>query len=123
MDNKSKLTDARLFRDEGCYYLHLEYEIENDKEIRKVICPKVSFPIHDSCTIELEWDGRHPFIDIGFGIMMPMNKSDIFFGCYDKDIVRDVYYAEKIIKTKSKKMTVAEIEEALGHKVEIIAEE
>lgn len=117
---ETKLHNAKMWRDKKCYYLELEYIIETDNDTRKVVFPKVSFPIPDYYDVYHEVDESNPCIDINYGKLL-LNKGNVYFA--DGPIAKDVYYAEKIIKTKTKKMTVAEIEEALGHKVEIIAEE
>ena len=119
--NETRLNNAKMWRDKEGYYLELEYIIETDENISKVVFPKVSFPIPDYYDVYYPVNNSPPFIDIHTGRDLYLNKGNIYFA--DGTKVKDVYSAEKIIKTKTKKMTVAEIEEALGHKVEIIAEE
>lgn len=119
--DKTKLNNAKMWRYKNQYYLELEYIRETDNDMRKIVFPKVNFPISNRYTVRHEVDEFNPCIDIGTGRELLVEKGNIYFA--DGTTAKDVHYAEKIIETKTKKMTVAEIEEALGHKVEIIAEE
>lgn len=116
--NEYKLIDASLVEDaDGRHYLDLTYEYEDQYRISKVHFPMVRLPIervryiNSSCSY---WDREHS-VEFGNGLELSLSKY--------KDIDGNEYvYKAEVIKEKTQKMTVAEIEKKLGYKIEIVSE-
>lgn len=96
------------------YYLDVTYTVETPEEIKEINIPKVMLGLNNhSFTITRRRDYvyglYHMFADIGLG---------------NKDLLdqKGDYFTEKLIETKTKEMTLDEIEKKLGHKVKIINE-
>ena len=121
----SCLKDLKLYKEDGKYYLHAEYKKENDDEITRTIIPKIELPIMHYPFIE-SYDGLYGIrcnIDLGFGALTAL-RGDVSDPRNGKTCdATDVFYASYVIKTKTKKMTLSEIEKKLGHKIELVSED
>ena len=122
--NEYKLIDASLVEDaDGCHYLDLTYEYEDQYRISKVHFPMVRLPIERIGNINhifISSSVRHEKVSIDFGTC----DFDLELMCREfKDVDGSEYiYRVETIKEKTQKMTVAEIEKKLGYKIEIVAE-
>ena len=121
----SYLKDLKLYKEDGKYYLHAEYEKEDDDKITRTIVPKIELPVMHYPYIE-NYEGLCGIrcdIDLGFGSLTALrgNVSDPRNGKMCD--ATDVFYASYVIKTKTKKMTLSEIEKVLGHKIELVSED
>ena len=116
---KYRIEDSEVYAEDGRLYLSLKYHIDTDDQLIEVILPKVNLGIQTvgcpSIYANLGLDCRN-YIKCGD------NEYDILPGI-GHDGANHVYYTEKILKQKTKKMTVAEIEEKLGYKIEIVSED
>ena len=108
------LVSVKLYKDPVWgYCLNVTYRIETPEEIREVNIPKMRLNITPNWfTISTKTDGMYgchhsAFADIGFGAQELLYKGNY-------------YYTEKVVKTKTKEMTLDEIEKKLGHKVKIV---
>lgn len=116
-DNKNEkveLKDVKLIKNSYGYCLDMTYRVEDDTEIREVHIPYLQLPISPHIfEIRNDWDEYSSFYvaDVGFG---PMRM----FGTVAKD--KGETFIIKVIKEKTKEMTLAEIEKKLGHKVKIV---
>ena len=121
----SCLKDLKLYKEDNRYYLHAEYEKEDDDKITRTIIPKIELPIMHYPFIE-SYDGLCGIrcnIDLGFGTLTAL-RGDVSDPRNGKTgNVTDVFYANYVIKTKTKKMTLSEIEKILGHKIELVSED
>lgn len=122
--NKHELKECRLFEDCGHYYLYLRYIIEDDKEVAEYIIPKV----------DIRFNKYQAPTSVHFYSNNPFDRCHIHkleLGCEQftlhegegHDGANHVYMTKKVIETKTKKMTVAEIEKKLGYKIEIVSED
>ena len=113
---KVVLKNVKAFMEDGKPYLKLLYVVENSKEIYTVTVPKAELPITTDMLV-IERDSNHPhegsaaqpaWIDLerGYLTLHP-----------DKSFRKTI---RKVIKTKTRKMTVAEIEKELGYSIEIV---
>lgn len=102
-----KLTKAKLYEDEVGYSLALTYRVESLDQVSEVHIPRVALKLKNG-PITIEQDCGMAYIDVGFG-MTPVLKG--FTG---------TYFTTKVIETKTKEMTLEEIEKKLGHKVKIV---
>lgn len=110
----SKNTSVRKF------YLEVSYLSENEKEVRRIVYPKVELPIIQNRIPEMESMGLDPRdgiimgIDLGFGLLKPTTISLSDEECF--------VYSEQI-EAKTIDMTIEEIEAKLGHKIRIVTKE
>ena len=114
--DKAELKNIKLVENGGSYFLDVTYEYENKYGIYKLNIPKIHLPIMTNripaYVFEMSPRSYQPYltVDLGFG---------------ELDVMRDFEtgFTHKIteIEKKTHKMTVAEIEAALGYKVEIVS--
>ena len=116
---KYEIKAAKVYEADGNLYLSLKYHVETDNELREIIIPKISLDIQTvGC----------PSMSVALGsgeeylLHCNGNKYKILPGV-GHDGANHVYFTEKILRQKPKKMTVAEIEKKLGYKIEIVAED
>lgn len=114
--DRAELKDIKLVEDGKSYFLDVTYEYENKYGVYELNIPKVHLPI---MTDQLPFYKRSCYsivfdpevtVDLGFG------ELDVL-----KDHKSGVTHKITEIKKKTQKMTVAEIEAALGYKVEIVS--
>ena len=111
-DTTVMLTGLELKNDVCGAYLDATYQIETPEEIKECHIPRICLPISiDGFKLKSEFDyvlrPKHT-VDIGFG---DMNLKP--------DKAGNTYYL-KVLETKTKEMTLDEIEKKLGHKVKIV---
>lgn len=120
VEDKLCITNAESWVEKGLVYLKLTYRVENLDEVYTMTLNKLRLPIipnnvaidsgyEDGFTFDECRNYRHQ-IRLGSTHMTILSDDR---GC-------DIEY--KTIKKKSRKMTVKEIEKALGYSVEIISE-
>ena len=107
------LVKANLRHDNSGYYLDLVYRVEDDKTVELYKLPRVRLPLKENdVTIRTDHDGfsyiSHANVGFGYLRLHP-----------DKN---GVQYTVETIETKTKEMTLEEIEKKLGHKVKIVSE-
>ena len=123
----SCLKDLKLYKEDDRYYLYAEYEKEDDDKITRTIIPKIELPVMHYPYIE-NYEGLCGIkcdIDLGFGSLTAL-RGDVSYPRNGKMCdVTNVFYVNyvKKIKTKTKKMTLSEIEKKLGHKIELVSED
>lgn len=116
-----KLKDVKLYKEDNTYFLDVTYETETDAYVSVINIPRVLLPLSNTCNIISDYSEevvkgiRNPKVSLGLSL-------DIELPIYRKCVFNE-YYTEKIIKEKTKEMTLAEIEKKLGHKVKLISEE
>lgn len=120
-DHDFNLTDVTVYKEDGEFFLSATYHGEDLHEEYEINIPKIALPIrphelnldyHDAdCLMDricspcyLETTIDYP----GYGTLRAMSS-------------KGKHFTKTIIKNKKRKMTVAEIEKALGYKVEIIS--
>lgn len=115
---KINLVDAKLCEDKvDGFYLDLTYEIDTPNDIREIHIPKVLLPI-DRHGLHIS---KEPNFSLG-----PIYFNNYLYLSDDTKLkietVDKILYTERVVHTKTKKMTLQEIEEKLGHKVELVSE-
>jgi hypothetical protein len=115
MMTEGKLMDVKLVKEDGGYYLNLTYQHEDDKAVYETNIPRVYLPINTYGFDYAEFDfGIHStkerVIDIGFGELKIIPDK------------KDSFLVIEVVETKTKEMTIEEIEKILGHKVKIVGE-
>ena len=111
-DHKITVKDAKLKKSMQGYSLDVTYTIETPSEIQELHIPRMMLPLgHNNIIINTEFDyygGSWCTVDVGFGNLRVLESDDGKF-CTLKNI-----------ETKTKEMTLGEIEKKLGHKVKIV---
>ena len=113
-DYKVDLIDVKLRKDESLgYCIGVVYRIETPEQIRELRIPKIRLGINPHELNIKTWYEEYGF---GNGVV-----ADVGFGeCEVYEGQRGHYYTDTIIETKTKEMTLEEIEKKLGHKVKIV---
>lgn len=113
---KVVLKNVEAFMEDGKPYLHLVYVVENSKEIYTVTVPKAELPIPtDMLTINRDSD--YPYEgSVNQPAWIGLERSYLTLHP-DKSFRKTI---RKVIKTKTRKMTIAEIEKELGYSIEIV---
>ena len=114
--SKTTLENIELHHDKAGYYLSAEYLIETETEVAQLRIPRIAFEV-DTGSVTIHQTDHIDYIDIGLIDSLPLSKGR------DKKTGKDVYYIREIIETKTKEMTVAEIEKKLGYKIKIVSED
>ena len=114
-DEKAELKDVKLIKKNNSYYLDLTYRVEDDKEVREFNIPCLHLPINNG-RFRIIHEHNLPYYnrylaDIGFGETRMLGADACECGSC---------YTIKTIETKTKEMTLEEIEKKLGHKVKIV---
>lgn len=118
--NKCFLKDAQIYIQDGSRYLKLVYEYEDSYGIHELTIPQVEFPFGNRLNLIHIYENN----PIWQGLSIRLCTEGDVTNVYLHDTKSDdglVYYTDKIIKRKPKKMTIEEIERELGYKVEIVS--
>lgn len=108
------LKDLQLYKENNKYYLSALLDHEDKGGYYKVSVPKIRLPISCNCLIDAECDNH-------FGEPIYSVTVNLGFGELNVEPIDDKnnYYTLNCIKEKIHKMTLAEIEKALGYKIEL----
>lgn len=130
-EENSKLVHAKLYKEsDGYYYMSLDYEYEaiDGKHLLRI--PKVEFPFSTGYIPIIRYTEEIDTAGDGFKIpsteysvdslcqvrAWPSTTKDPKTGISCKDTCMTNYLTEPAVK----KMTIGEIEKALGYKIEIV---
>lgn len=117
--NKCFLKDAQIYSQDGNRYLKLVYEYEDSYGIHELTIPRVEFPFGNRLNL-FYIHGNNPELQrLSIRLCTEGNVANVYLH-NSKSYDGLVYYTDKIIKHKPKKMTIEEIERELGYKVEIV---
>ena len=123
LDNLRKkcfLKDAQIYIQDGSRYLKLVYEYEDGYGIHELIVPQVEFPFGNRLNLKHIYEANPALRRLSIRLCTEGDIANVFL--YDtKTDDGFVYYTDKIIKRKPKKMTIEEIEQKLGYKIEIVS--
>lgn len=125
-DNFVKLKDLKLHKEhhasnntkEGSdsYYLSAVYEYENNFVVSEITIPHIALPLNVITGFDTDYTAYSFGDDVEYTLHMPGNHT---LPVYRTD--KGVYYEEKIIKEKRQKMTLEEVEDTLGYKIELVS--
>ena len=123
MDNLEKncfLKDAQIYIQDDTRYLKLVYDYEDSYGIHELTIPQVEFPFGNRLNL-IYIHENNPALQRLF--IHPCTEGDVanVYLHDTKSYDGLVYYVDKVIKHKPKKMTLEEIERELGYKVEIVS--
>ena len=118
--NKCFLKDAQIYIQDGSRYLKLVYEYEDSYGIHELTIPQVEFPFGNRLDLTYIHENNPALQRLSIRLCTVGDLTNVYL--YDtKSDDGLVYYTDKIIKQKPKKMTIEEIERELGYKVEIVS--
>ena len=114
--DKTKLKHIELVDENNSYFLDVTYEYENKYGVYELNIPRIHLPICRTMIPNYKVD-----YDITYNNVMSV---DFGFGYLDAISAPGTKFTHKItqIKKKPQKMTLAEIEAKLGHKIELVSE-
>ena len=117
---KCFLKDAQIYIQDGSRYLKLVYEYEDGYGIHELTVPQVEFPFGNRLNLKHIYEANPALRRLSIRLRTEGDVANVFL--YDtKTDDGFVYYTDKIIKRKPKKMTIEEIEQKLGYKIEIVS--
>ena len=123
LDNLRKkcfLKDAQIYIQDGSRYLKLVYEYEDGYGIHELTVPQVEFPFGNRLNLKHIYEANPALRRVSIRLCTEGDVANVFL--YDtKTDDGLVYYTDKIIKHQPKKMTIEEIEQKLGYKIEIVS--
>lgn len=123
LDNLRKkcfLKDAQIYIQDGSRYLKLVYEYEDGYGIHELTVPQVEFPFGNRLGLTYICENNPELQRLAIYLCTVGDFANVFL--YDtKTDDGFVYYTDKIIEYKPKKMTIEEIEQKLGYKIEIVS--
>ena len=118
--NKCFLKDAQIYIQDDTRYLKLVYEYEDSYGIHELTIPQVEFPFGNRLNLIHICENNPALQRLSVRLCTEGDVTSVYL--YDtKSDDGLVYYTDKIIKYKPKKMTIEEIEQKLGYKVEIVS--
>lgn len=118
--NKCFLKDAQIYIQDDTRYLKLVYEYEDSYGIHELTIPQVEFPFGNRLGLTYICENNPELQRLSIHLCTEGDVANVFL--YDtKTDDGFVYYTDKIIKYKPKKMTIEEIEQKLGYKIEIVS--
>ena len=117
---KCFLKDAQIYIQDGSRYLKLVYEYEDSYGIHDLTLPQVEFPFGNRLGLTYICENNPELQRLAIRLCTVGDFANVYL--YDtKSHDGFVYYTDKIIKHKPKKMTIEEIEQKLGYKIEIVS--
>ena len=123
MDNLEKncfLKDAQIYIQDGSRYLKLVYEYEDSYGIHELTIPQVEFPFGNRLNLIYIHENNPALQRLSIHLCTEGDVANVYLH-NSKSYDGSVYYTNKIIKRKPKKMTIEEIEREHGYKVEIVS--
>lgn len=118
--NKCFLKDAQIYIQDDTRYLKLVYEYEDSYGIHELTIPQVEFPFGNRLNLKHVYEANPALRRCSIRLCTEGDVANVFLHNTKTDD-GFVYYTDKIIKYKPKKMTIEEIEQKLGYKVEIVS--
>ena len=117
---KCFLKDAQIYIQDGSRYLKLVYEYEDSYGIHELAIPQVEFPFGNRLDLTYICENNPALQRLSIRLCTEGDVANVYLH-NSKSYDGLVYYTDKIIKRKPKKMTLEEIERELGYKVEIVS--
>lgn len=118
--NKCFLKDAQIYIQDDTRYLKLVYEYEDSYGIHELTIPQVEFPFGNRLNLKHVYEANPALRRYSIRLCTEGDVANVFLHNTKTDD-GFMYYTDKIIKYKPKKMTIEEIEQKLGYKVEIVS--
>ena len=114
------LKDAQIYMQDGIRYLKLVYQYEDKDGIHELTIPQVEFPFGNRPGLTYICENNPELQRLSIRLCTVGDFANVYLHDTKSDD-GTVYYLDKIIKYKPKKMTIEEIEKKLGYKIEIVS--
>ena len=114
------LKDAQIYMQDGIRYLKLVYQYEDEAGIHELTVPQVEFPFGNRLNLKHIYETNPALRRASIRLCTDGDIANVYLHDTKSDDGM-VYYLDKIIKYKPKKMTIEEIEKKLGYKIEIVS--
>lgn len=120
------LKKADIFREGNEWFMHLEYEYEEDRGKHLVTLPKVEFPCSLWYTPNIDFQPcLLPSLDdksasIKISESLNLHEGNVTDPLTNKTI--NAFYTDIIVEPKIHDLTLDEIEKKLGYKVRIVSD-
>ncbi len=114
------LKDAQIYMLDGSRYLQLVYQYEDTDGIHELTIPQVEFPFGNRLNLKHIYETNPALRRVSIRLCTEGDVANVYLHDTKSDDGM-VYYLDKIIKYKPKKMTIEEIEQKLGYKIEIVS--
>ena len=114
------LKDAQIYMQDGIRYLKLVYQYEDKDGIHELTIPQVEFPFGNRLNLKHIYETNPALRRVSIRLCTDRDIANVYLHDTKSDDGM-VYYLDKIIKYKPKKMTIEEIEKKLGYKIEIVS--
>lgn len=118
--NKCFLKDAQIYIQDDTRYLKLVYEYEDSYGIHELTIPQVEFPFGNRLNLKHVYEANPALRRYSIRLCTEGDVANVFLHNTKTDD-GFMYYTDKIVKYKPKKMTIEEIEQKLGYKIEIVS--
>lgn len=117
------LKDARIYMLDGSRYLQLVYQYEDEVGIHELTIPQVEFPFGNRLNLKYIYETNPALRRVSIRLIRLCTEGDVAKVYLHDTKSSDgmVYYLDRIVKCKPKKMTIEEIEQKLGYKIEIVS--
>ena len=114
------LKEAKIYMQDGVRYLRLVYQYEDDNGVHELTIPQVEFSFGNRLNLKYIHEANPALRRVSIRLC---TEGDVTNVCLYDTKTDDgfTYYTDKIIKHKPKKMTIEEIEQKLGYKIEIVS--
>ena len=114
------LKDAQIYMLDGSRYLQLVYQYEDEVGIHELTIPQVEFPFGNRLNLKHIYETNPALRRVSIRLCTEGDVANVYL--HDtKSSDGMVYYLDRIVKYKPKKMTIEEIEQKLGYKIEIVS--
>lgn len=114
------LKDAQIYMQDGIRYLKLVYRYEDKDGIHELTIPQVEFPFGNRLNLKHIYETNPALRRVSIRLCTEGDVANVYL--HDtKSSDGMVYYLDRIIKHKPKKMTIEEIEKKLGYKIKIVS--
>ena len=114
------LKDAQIYMLDGSRYLQLVYQYEDEVGIHELIIPQVEFPFGNRLNLKHIYETNPALRRVSIRLCTEGDVANVYL--HDtKSSDGMAYYLDRIVKYKPKKMTIEEIEQKLGYKIEIVS--
>lgn len=114
------LKEAKIYMQDGVRYLRLMYQYEDDNGVHELTIPQVEFPFGNHLNLKHIYGANPARRRVSIRLCTEGDVANVYLHDTKSDD-GSVYYVDKIIKHKPKKMTIEEIEQKLGYKIEIVS--
>ena len=113
----TNIKDLQLYKENERYYLSALIAHEDATGIYEMFIPKIAFPVNSNISVCQTSEGygvsRQTTCSLDFGL------GELYAQPFDNE---GHYFTLTCLETKVHKMTLTEIEEKLGYKIEIVKE-